>query len=91
MRLRELSVKQKTASGNQLKALLLEFNISISAKNGGLRRVIESTLEDADNGLSFEFRAALDAAWKQYLSIIESISIYDNCLENSIENHPDCK
>jgi len=91
MRLRELSVKQKTASGNQLKALLLEFNIRVSAKNGGLRRVIESTLEDAENGLSFEFRAALDAAWKQYLSIIESISIYDSSLENSIERHPDCK
>lgn len=91
MRLRELGVKQKTAAGNQLTALLMEFNISVSAKNGGLRGAIESTLEDAENGLSSEFREALDIAWKQYLSIIKSIHIYDVCLEKSIEAHPDCK
>jgi len=57
----------------------------------GLRGVIESTLEDADNELSFEFREALKTAWKQYLSIIKSISTYDDCLEKSIGSHPDCK
>jgi transposase len=91
MRFRELSVKQKVASGNQLKALLLEFNIKVSSKRGGLRAVIESTLEDAENGLTFEFRDALSTAWKQYLAIITSISIYDECLNKSIETHPDCK
>lgn len=91
MRLRELSVKQKTAAHNQLVALLLEFNIKISSKNGGLRSVIESTLEDGENGLSMAFREALSTAWQQYLSIIKSISIYDDCLERSMESHPDCK
>ena len=37
MRLRELCVKQKTATGNQLTSLLLEFNIKVSSRNGGLR------------------------------------------------------
>lgn len=37
LRLRELAMKQKTALNNQLKALLLEFNIRISKKNGGLK------------------------------------------------------
>ncbi|MFT5759624.1 MAG: transposase [Alteromonadaceae bacterium] len=41
MRFRELSVKQKVASGNQLKALLLEFNIKVSSKLGGLKGVIQ--------------------------------------------------
>lgn len=91
MRFRELSIKQKTATGNQLTALLLEFNIQVSNRNGGLRGVIESTLEDAENGLSFEFREALSAAWEQYLSIIKSISIYDDCLNKSIDAHPECK
>ena len=74
MRLRELCVKQKTAIGNQLKSLLLEFNIKVSNRNGGLRGAVELTLEDAENGLSFEFREALNAAWQQYLSIIKSIN-----------------
>ncbi len=91
MRFRELSIKQKTASGNQLTALLLEFNIKVSNRNGGLRGVVESTLEDAENGLSFEFRDALSAAWMQYLSIIKTIGIYDDCLDKAIETHPDCK
>ena len=91
MRFRELSVKQKTALGNQLTALLLEFNIKVSNRSGGLRGIVESTLEDAENGLSFEFRDALSAAWKHYLSIIKSIGIYDDCLNQAIETHPDCK
>ncbi len=36
LRLRELAVRQKTASSNQLKALLLEFDIRVSPRNGGL-------------------------------------------------------
>jgi len=91
MRLRELCVKQKTAISNQLTSLLLEFNIKVSSRNGGLRGAVESTLEDAENGLSVEFREALDVAWKQYLSLIMSINTYDECLEKSIETHSQCK
>ena len=56
-------MKQKTASGNQLKALLLEFNIRVSARNGGLGGVVESVLENAENEFSMPFREALSAAW----------------------------
>ncbi|OUS29454.1 IS110 family transposase [Gammaproteobacteria bacterium 45_16_T64] len=90
MRLRELCVKQKTASKNQLTALLLEFNIRVSIRDGGLGGVIESALEDAENGLSPGFRKALHRAWLQYLEIIQSISVYDSCLEESIKETPDC-
>jgi len=58
VRLRELAIKQKTASRNQIKALLLEFNIRVSPRQGGLKGVVESLLEDAENGLSFEFKHA---------------------------------
>lgn len=91
MRLRELCIKQKTATGNQITSLLLEFNIRVSSRNGGLKGAVKSTLEDAENGLSFEFRAALDAAWHQYLSIVQSIKTYDDCLEKSMEVHSQCK
>jgi hypothetical protein len=50
--LRELAIKQKTALNNQLKALLLEFNIRASSKDGGLKGIIEEALEDAGNGFS---------------------------------------
>ena len=91
LRLRELAIKQKTALNNQLKALLLEFNIRISSKNGGLKGIIEWVLEDAENGFSCEFRQALDIAWKQYAQLLESIKVYDECLESSIKEHEECK
>jgi transposase len=50
MRMRELAIKQKTAPSNQIKALLLEFNIRVSLKQGGLKGVIEFLFEDAENG-----------------------------------------
>ena len=68
LRLRELAVKQKTASSNQLKALLLEFNIRVSARNGGLGGVIESVLENAENEFSATFKEALYTAWQHHLS-----------------------
>jgi transposase len=91
LRLRELAIKQKTASSNQIKALLLELNIRVSPRNGGLKGVVQSTLEEAENGLSLVFREALDTAWKHYLNLLESIRIYDDCLESSILEHADCK
>jgi len=91
MRLRELAIKQKTASSNQIKALLLEFNIRVSLKQGGLKGVIESLLEDAENGFSFEFRHALNAAWGLHLGLLDSIRVYDRCMETTIGEHADCK
>lgn len=91
MRLRELAVKQKTAAGNQIKSLLLELNIKVSNRGGGMKSAIERTLEDAENGLTAEFRSALDIAWQQYILILKSINEYDNCLEKSIESHSECK
>jgi hypothetical protein len=70
---------------------LLEFNIKVSSRNGVLKGAVESTLEDAENGLMFEFRRALDTAWEQYISCITSINAYDECLNESIEKHSNCK
>ena len=91
LRLRELAIKQKTALHNQLVALLLEFNIRVATRTGGLRGAIESTLEDAENGLSDEFRGAIERAWQQYLEVVSSIAVYDSCLEKSIKDAPQCQ
>lgn len=91
MRMRELCVKQRTAMKNQLIALLAEFNIKPSTKNGGLNAVVSSVLEDGDNGLTFEFRIALDTAWNTYKSSILAIERYDECLRAAVEAHPECK
>lgn len=91
MRLRELAIKQKTALSNQLGSLLLEFNIRTSPRNGGLGGAIKSTLEDAENNLSSEFRASLKAAWDSYVFVVKSIKTYDDNLLKAIELHPECQ
>lgn len=90
-KMRELAVKQKVALSNQITALLLEFNIRVSPRRGGLSGVVQSTLEDADNGFSLAFREALSATWKAFMDICARISGYEKNLEAAIEVNPDCR
>lgn len=66
LRLRKLAIKQKTVLNNQIKALLLEFNIRISTKNGGILGAVQDFIEDADNELNIEFRKAINIAYEHY-------------------------
>lgn len=91
LRMRELSVKQKTALNNQLSALLLEFNIRVSTRNGGLKGAIADALEDAENGFTIVFRQALEQMWLQYLSCIAVIHKFDDYLKQLLDDTPQCK
>jgi len=87
MRIRELSVKQKTATKNQIKALLLEFNIRVS----NLNITISELLEDAENGYSPYFRKAISTVWNTYLQLCASVAEYDSCIQKAIRTSPECK
>ena len=90
-RFRELAVKHQGACQKQIVSLLLELNIRISTRKGGILCAIDGVLEDASNGLSAECRVAIDTA-KEYLRIsIEAVQRYDECLEKSVTAHADCK
>ena len=91
LRMRELAVKQKTAINNQLSALLLEFNIRVSSRNGGLKGAITLALEDAENGFSIIFRQAIEQMWHQFIHCIELINKFDDCLKELLEATPQCK
>ena len=90
-RMRELAIKQKVATSNQIGALLLEFNIRVSNRHGGINGVVQATLEDAENDFSAEFREALYETWQGYLALVTRIAKYDEHLNVSVENTPDCK
>lgn len=91
LRLRELAIKQKTALSNQIRALLLEFNIRVPGKGAAVSAAIQAFIEDAENELSFEFRKALSTACTQYESLVESIKVYDKSLDKTANAHDDCK
>jgi transposase len=90
-RLRELAVKQQGAAQKQLVSLLLELNIRISNRKGGIICAIERVLEDAENGLSAECRVAILTAKEQLSGLIKAVHCYDECLNKSVAAHPDCK
>lgn len=91
MRMRELTVKHKVALRNQIEALLLEFNIRVSFRRGGLGGTVQGVLEDADNGFCMQFRQALSAIWKLYLQAVENIAEKDRLLAQAIKAHPECE
>lgn len=91
MRMRELAVNHKIAIRNQLEALLLEFNIKVSPRAGGISGVIESVLEDAENGFCMPFREALDNTWKRYVETVQDIKAKEKLLEQVIRSHPECE
>ncbi len=91
MRMRELAVKYKVSVQRQITALLLEFNIRVSPKGGGLSGVVQCALEDGENGFTMAFRQALDTAWLHYLSLVENIQTYEQALESVIKDHPQCQ
>ena len=91
MRIRELAVKQKTATKNQIKALLLEFNIRVSNRNGGLSTTIQNLLEDAENGFTAYFRATIKTVFETYLQICTAIKEYDDSIEKAIRTTSECK
>jgi len=62
LKLRVLAVKHQTALLNQLIALLAEFNIHSSSRNGGIRSAVGNLLEDADNGFTCECRDVIRVA-----------------------------
>ena len=90
-RLRELTVKQRDASQNQIIALLFELNIKISNRRGGIISAIEGVLEDAINGLSAECRRAIFLAKKHLNGLFKDVKHYDDCMEKSVASHPECK
>jgi transposase len=90
-RLRELAVKQRDASHKQITALLLELNFRVPKGIAGLTNAVPGILEDAENGLSYQFRQALKEAAAQLSLQAKLVFSYENCLEESIQAHPDCK
>jgi len=90
-RLKELAVKHQGASQKQLVSLLLELNIRISNRKGGIICAIEGVLEDATNDLSTECRSAIYTAKEHLKVLIEAVHRYDDCLEKSVIAHADCK
>lgn len=80
-RMRSLVVAQRTAQVNQICGLLLEFGIEVAKGRTALMRRLPEILEDAENGLSAWFRAALVELYEQLRQLDARVARYDEQLE----------
>jgi transposase len=83
-RVRQLRMKHRTALINQIRGLLAEYGIAIAQGPGKLRREIPELLEDADNGLSFEFRELLSDLYEELRLLQASIDTLTERIERQV-------
>ena len=81
IRLRDKTVRDRTALSNQLRGLLAEYGIVIPKGLASVRHQIPEMLEDGDNGLSRLFRELLSEGYKQFLQLEEHIKVYTDKLQ----------
>ena len=76
-RIREGFVKRKTAMGNEIRGLLMEYGIIAPKGIEKLKKKVPRILEDADNGLTLEFRELLQELYDELSSCFERVEGYD--------------
>jgi transposase len=76
-RMRSLTVARRTAQINQIRGLLLEYGVAIPLGRAAVMRRLPEILEDADNGLSVRFRAALHGLLEELRHLDDQVASYD--------------
>lgn len=90
-RIRSMKMKQRTAIINQARGLLAEYGIVIAKSPVALRKAIPELLEDADNGLSFDFRQLLSELYDDLRVIDRRVAELTQRIERTVRASDDGK
>ena len=90
-RVRENYIKNRTAKANEIRGFLMEYGIIVPKGINLLKKQISSILEDAENGLTMDFRETLQDCYDQLVRYFEKVEQYDNRLQVLHNNNEDCK
>jgi transposase len=90
-RIRAMRMKQRTALINQTRGLLAEYGIVIAVSPAALRKAIPELLEDADNGLSFDFRQLLAELYDDLVVIDQRVADLTQCIERTVRSNDEGK
>lgn len=90
-RIRSMKMKQRTAIINQTRGLLAEYGIVIAKSPVALRKAIPELLEDADNGLSFDFRQLLSELYDDLRVIDRRVAELTQRIERTVRASDDGK
>lgn len=89
--MRDLVVRQKVSTSNQIRSFLLEFGIPIAKGDYALTCAIPLILEDAENGLTPQFRRALSTMYDMFTALIDQIDTLKQSLKEAIQQDKQCQ
>lgn len=90
-RIRSEQVKQRTAKVNQVRGLLAEYGIVVGRRVEVLRHALPSLLEDAENGLTADFRVLLEGLRHDLVRLDERVDELDKNIKTLANNLPAAK
>ncbi|MDH3692475.1 MAG: IS110 family transposase [Gammaproteobacteria bacterium] len=89
-RIRAELMTQRTAKANQVRGLVAEYGLVAPKQLSSLRAAIPCWLEDAENGLTADFRALLQGVWNDLLGLDDRVCEMDKLIKRLAENNEDC-
>ena len=90
-RVRQRFITERTATVNQMRALLLEHGITIPVGRKLFARTLPDILEDAENGLPDIMRGLLQRLRERWLQLDEQIDEMTRMIENAAIASPSCQ
>jgi len=89
-RIRAELITQRTAKGNQIRGLVAEYGLVAPKRLSSLRAAIPCWLEDAENGLTGDFRSLLHGVWDDLLILDDRVGEMDKLIKLLAENNENC-
>jgi len=89
-RIRAELMTQRTAKANQIRGLVAEYGLVAPKCLSSLRAAIPCWLEDAENGLTADFRRLLHGVWEDLRVLDERVIEMDKLIKRLAENNEDC-
>ena len=90
-RIRSELVRQRTAKVNQIRGLLSEYGLVVGRQVATLRRSLPELLEDAGNGLSFDFRVLLEDLRQDLIRLDKRVAEMDKKIHAHANADPTAK
>ena len=90
-RIRSELVQQRTAKVNQIRGLLAEYGIVVGRRVDVLQNALPLLLEDAENGLTTDFRALLEGLQQDLATLNERVDDLDKTIKTLSSNNADAK
>jgi transposase len=89
-RIRAELITQRTAKANQIRGLVAEYGLVAPKHLSSLRAAIPCWLEDAENGLTADFRRLMHGVWDDLLALDDRVGEMDKTIKRLAENNEDC-